>query len=135
MGSAMMLLSLLPGTACTAATATKGMKIAISSPRLIDPADLSGEWVLTAGGEGAGCRLRFAATPVSNGYALEADKPCLARLGVDDIAFWRPGTDGIGLANGEGRTMIFLSRETPDRYRGNGPGGASRSLIRRPPAR
>ncbi len=88
----------------------------MASPALIEPSDLVGDWRLT--GPSASCPIRFGASPLGNGYAFEEiDSACLVALGLPRVHFWRAASDGIGLASAAGRTLAFLSREAPHRFR------------------
>ncbi|HEX8231975.1 MAG TPA: AprI/Inh family metalloprotease inhibitor [Caulobacteraceae bacterium] len=103
-------LTLAIGPALAAlALATGGS--AMTSPRLIEPSEMAGEWTLRWEGGGA-CRIRLTDTPVAGtgGYAVDLGDCSQLSPALAAVTNWRGSTDGIALAEADRSTVMFLSR-------------------------
>lgn len=87
-----------------------------SSLPLPQPADLAGEWVVSASQQFCAIHLWIDEIPQANGYRLTIDARAGACSFPINAVAWRPAPDGISLLDREGTTLIFFSQEA-DGYR------------------
>lgn len=101
-------LGLAIGPALAALALTTGEARAMT-PRLIDPAEVAGEWTLERTGGGS-CRIRLKAERAAGGYALELGACGALGPALAAVTNWRASSDGIALAEADRSTVLFLAR-------------------------
>lgn len=81
-----------------------------ASPRLGEPSQYRGEWLVEAPGVPP-CRFALATSRVeaANAFGFERPPRCLAALLGAEPAGWRPAPDGLDLADADGLSLAFFA--------------------------
>jgi len=90
---------------------------------LLDASSLAGRWRLD-GPHQVNCTIELSNIPSGNGLAASGDATCLSKLGLNHLAMWRAASDGLALADYDGRTIGFFSRRPDSTFSWAGPAGA-----------